>query len=91
MLRSKKYLDLKSNMNNEHNRRIYRFYAPLYDLFFKAASKRPRRRAIQMLCLQPGEQLLIPGIGTGLDLLYLPADIHVTGVDFSPEMLEKAR
>ena len=78
-------------MNNEHNRRIYRFYAPLYDLFFKAASDRPRRRAIQMLHLQPGERLLIPGIGTGLDLLYLPANVSVTDVDFSPAMLEQAR
>ena len=78
-------------MNNKHNRRIYRLYAPLYDLFFKAASDRPRRSAIQMLCLQPGERLLIPGIGTGLDLLYLPANVSVTGVDFSPAMLEQAR
>jgi len=35
--------------------------------------------------------LLIPGIGTGLDLLYLPANVSVTGVDFSPAMLEQAR
>jgi ubiquinone/menaquinone biosynthesis C-methylase UbiE len=78
-------------MNNEHNRRIYRFYAPLYDRFFKAVSDRPRRRAVQMLHLQPGERLLIPGIGTGLDLLYLPAHVSVTGVDFSLAMLEQAR
>lgn len=78
-------------MNNEHNRRIYCLYAPLYDLFFKAISDRPRRRAVQMLRLQPGERLLIPGIGTGLDLLYLPANVSVTGVDFSPAMLEQAR
>ncbi len=35
--------------------------------------------------------MLIPGIGTGLDLLYLPANVSVTGVDFSPAMLEQAR
>ena len=77
-------------MDNTHNRRIYRLYAPIYDLFFKALSDRPRRRAVQMLRLQPGERLLIPGIGTGLNLLYLPADISVTGVDLSPAMLERA-
>ncbi|MCP4539578.1 MAG: methyltransferase domain-containing protein [Chloroflexi bacterium] len=78
-------------MNNQRNRRIYRLYAPIYDLFFKTISDRPRQRAIQMLRLQPGERLLISGIGTGLDLAHLPADVSVTGVDLSPAMLEKAR
>ncbi len=78
-------------MDNERNQRIYRFYAPIYDLFFRAISDRPRRRAIRMLEMKPGERLLIPGIGTGLDVLHLPANVAVTGVDFSPAMLEQAR
>ena len=44
-----------------------------------------------MLNPQPGERLVIPGIGTGLDLPHLPAGVLITGVDYSPDMLSRAR
>lgn len=78
-------------MDKERNRRIYRLWAPVYDAFFTRVFDRPRRRAIELLDLQPGERLLIPGIGTGLDLPYIPAGVSVVGTDISPEMLDKAR
>lgn len=34
--------------------------------------------------------ILEVGIGTGANLPYYPVDVHVTGIDFSPKMLEKA-
>jgi ubiquinone/menaquinone biosynthesis C-methylase UbiE len=34
---------------------------------------------------------LIVGVGTGADLLLLPAGVDATGIDLSPEMLAKAR
>lgn len=44
-----------------------------------------------MLQLRPGERVLLPGVGTGLDLPLLPAGVEAVGIDSSPEMLEKAR
>ena len=50
-----------------------------------------RRQAIAALAPQPGERLLLAGIGTGADLLLLPAGAQVVGVDLSPAMLARAR
>ncbi len=78
-------------MDNQQNLRIYRLWSPVYDRVFKAISRGGRQRAAARLDMQPGETLLLPGIGTGLDLLYLPATITVIGGDLSPAMLAKAR
>jgi len=40
--------------------------------------------------LAQGEVLEI-GIDTGVNLEFYPEDVSVTGIDFSPKMLEKAR
>ena len=74
-------------MDNERNRRVYRLWAPVYDAFVTRIFDRPRRRALD---LQPGERLLIPGIGTGLDLPYVPPGVSVVGTDISSEMLGRA-
>ncbi len=78
-------------MNNERNQRIYRLWAPIYDVAVTRIFDRPRRRAVELLNLQPGERLLIPGVGTGLDLPHVPAGVSVVGTDISPAMLAKAR
>lgn len=49
-----------------------------------------RRRDLELLNLRPGEKVLIPGVGTGLDLPLIPAGIRVSGIDLSPVMPEKA-
>jgi ubiquinone/menaquinone biosynthesis C-methylase UbiE len=76
-------------MKNQRNLRIYRYWAPLYDAWVPLLSGRARQHAIGMLNPQPGERLLIPGIGTGLDLPHLPHGISITGVDYSPDMLAR--
>lgn len=73
------------------NLSIYRFYAPIYDLFFRPLTAGARQRAVQLLALQPGEKLLIPGAGTGLDLPLIPAGVRVMAGDISPEMLRQAQ
>lgn len=78
-------------MNNQRNRQIYRLWALVYDSWIPFFSGRARRRAIALLDLQPGERLLIPGIGTGLDLPHIPAGVTVVGADLSPDMLAKAK
>lgn len=78
-------------MANKPGTRIYRLWAPIYDAAFDRIFSQARCRAIELLDLRPGERLLIPGIGTGLDLPYLPTGVSVAGTDLSSEMLVKAR
>lgn len=78
-------------MDNKPGLRIYRLWAPIYDAVFARVFSQARCRAIELLDLRPGERLLIPGIGTGLDLPYLPTGVSVAGTDISSEMLIKAR
>jgi len=77
-------------MENDNNLRIYRAWAPVYDLVMGPFSARARQQAVKLLDLQPGERLLIPGVGTGMDLPLIPLGVSVVGVDISQEMLAKA-
>ncbi len=72
------------------NQRIYKLYAPFYDQLFGHFYAGARQRAAQLLDLQPGENLLISGVGTGLDIPLVPPGVEVTGVDISAEMLSQA-
>jgi ubiquinone/menaquinone biosynthesis C-methylase UbiE len=70
------------------NRWRYTLWAPTYDAVaggFDGA----RRRAFELLALQPGERLLIVGAGTGLDLPFVPAGVRVAAVDLTPAMLKR--
>jgi ubiquinone/menaquinone biosynthesis C-methylase UbiE len=75
---------------NRWNRARYTFYAPFYDLLARRLGK-GRRRAIELLTVQPGERVLIVGCGTGLDLELLPRDCRITAIDLTPAMVEKTR
>jgi ubiquinone/menaquinone biosynthesis C-methylase UbiE len=68
----------------------YRLAAPFYDFAMAGLLQTARRESIAALELKPGEKLLIPGLGTGLDLPFLPGDIDVLGGDLVPAMLAKA-
>ena len=68
----------------------YRLAAPFYDVVMAGLMRKARRDSIASLNLQSGEKLLIPGIGTGLDLRFLPRNVDVLGGDLVPAMLAKA-
>lgn len=74
---------------NTWNRLRYGLYAPFYDVVARQLD-RGRRRSIELLDLRPGERVLVPGCGTGLDFGYLPPGLHVTAGDLSPAMVRKA-
>lgn len=78
-------------MTNHWNRFIYRLWAPVYDSTVNHFFMPGRKRALQLLNLQPGEKVLLIGVGTGADLPFLPAGVDATGIDISPEMLARAR
>lgn len=78
-------------MTNRRNLVAYRCWAPVYDSTVNRLFLPGRKRALELLDLQPGERVLIPGVGTGADLPLLPSGVEATGIDLSPEMLVKAR
>lgn len=78
-------------MDDKHNLKIYRTWAPIYDSMMRPIYGGARQRAIKLLDLHAGENVLIPGVGTGLDLQIIPSGVYVTGIDLNQAMLEKAR
>ena len=68
----------------------YARWAPIYDKTFGAVTNVGRRRTVQYLN-QHGPKVLEVGVGTGLALRAYNPDMQVTGIDFSEDMLAKAR
>ncbi len=77
-------------MEIEAVRQSYARWAPVYDYTFGAVTNVGRRRVTQYIS-QFGGEVLEVGVGTGLALPHYSQKVTVTGVDFSSEMLEKAR
>ena len=68
----------------------YARWAPIYDRTFGAATKIARRRTVTYLN-QHGPRVLEVGCGTGLALRAYDPGMEVTGIDFSTQMLAKAK
>lgn len=68
----------------------YARWAPIYDHTFGAITNIGRRRAVHYINHRGGSVLEV-GVGTGLSLQHYGRDLQVTGIDYSPNMLEKAR
>jgi SAM-dependent methyltransferase len=68
----------------------YTLWLPFYDQLVRPFGPR-RRRALQVLAIQPDERVLIVGAGTGMDLDYLPPGLAVTAIDLTPAMLWRLR
>ena len=72
------------------NRLRYTVWAPAYDAIARAAGfENARRLSIGRLRLASGDRVLIVGAGTGLDLDFVPSNVHVTAVDVTPAMLTR--
>lgn len=69
----------------------YARWAPIYDRTFGIVTNAGRRRAVGYINDQKGNAVLEVGVGTGLALPHYRPDIAVTGIDFSEDMLGKAR
>lgn len=69
----------------------YARWAPVYDKTFGAVTNPGRRAAVDYINAQTGTKVLEVGVGTGLALRHYQSDRHVTGIDFSADMLKKAR
>jgi phosphatidylethanolamine/phosphatidyl-N-methylethanolamine N-methyltransferase len=75
----------------ESVRAAYRRYVGVYDFVFGATLEPGRKAAVQAINMRPDRRILEVGVGTGLSLPDYRRDCHVTGIDLSSDMLEKAR
>lgn len=77
-------MDIKAVQNS------YARWALVYDKTFGAITCVGRQHAVDYINRHPGKVLEV-GVGTGLSLEHYKPEMQVTGIDFSEEMLKKAR
>ena len=68
----------------------YKYWAPIYDYTFGLITRAGRRKVVDYVNTRQGRVLEI-GVGTGLSLHRYKGHLDVTGIDVSPDMLDKAR
>ena len=69
----------------------YTLLAPIYDFFVAGASRQPRCRSLERLSSREGDQVLISGIGSGLDIPHLAIGPNYYGIDLTHAMLRQAK
>ncbi|MFS4580997.1 class I SAM-dependent methyltransferase [Phaeobacter sp. C3_T13_0] len=69
----------------------YARWAPVYDRTFGAITNVGRRRAVGYVNEHRSGCVLEVGVGTGLSLPLYKSHLKVTGIDFSEDMLRKAK
>lgn len=72
-------------------RHSYTFFAPIYDAMIAGASRSWRNKSFERLQATHDTDVLLTGIGTGLDIEHLPQGPRYTGIDLTPAMLRKAQ
>ena len=78
-------------VENDFVERVYEKLASVYDFIFGPTLHPGRLTAIQRMGIKRGDRILEVGIGTGINVALYPQSCHVTGIDLSDSMLEKAR
>lgn len=77
-------------MDEHAVRRAYARWAPVYDLSFGKIADAGRIIAVDTINRRRGKVLEV-GVGTGISLPRYRRHLRVSGIDLSPEMLDKAR
>jgi phosphatidylethanolamine/phosphatidyl-N-methylethanolamine N-methyltransferase len=78
-------------VENQFVERVYEKLANVYDLVFGPTLHPGRIVAMERMGIRPGDRVLEVGVGTGINTSLYPTTCHVTGIDLSTSMLEKAR
>src|SRR5512138_3192959 len=78
-------------VENDFVERVYDKIAKVYDLTFGPTLHPGRLIALERMGIKPNDKILEVGVGTGINVSLYPSHCHVTGIDFSALMLEKAR
>ena len=69
----------------------YSLIAPFYDLAIAVPLRKARSRSLSSLPADAAAEVLLSGIGTGLDLPLLPKLHRYTALDFNAAMLSRAK
>jgi len=72
-------------------RMSYSLIAPLYDLVIERPMREARKKSLGALPADECRNVLVSGVGTGLDFPLLPQMHRYTALDFNAAMLAKAR
>jgi phosphatidylethanolamine/phosphatidyl-N-methylethanolamine N-methyltransferase len=78
-------------VENDFVERVYEKLSKVYDLVFGPTLHPGRVVAIERMGIAAGDRILEVGVGTGINTSLYPRTCHITGVDLSSSMLEKAR
>lgn len=73
---------------NRWNKIRYTVFTPIYDLVGNVFNNY-RKLSIKQLELKTGDNVLLVGGGTGLDLQYLPVNVNVVATDITPSMVSR--
>lgn len=68
----------------------YTLLAPVYDVIVDRATRGLRQQSLARMSAQRDNNVLIAGIGTGLDIPYLDSQASYTGIDLTAAMLKRA-
>lgn len=79
-----------SDVEHAFVERVYDKISSVYDLAFGPVLQPGRVRAMAVMQPSAGMRILEVGVGTGLNLSLYPPGCHVTGIDCSLQMLERA-
>ena len=77
-------------VENEFVKKVYTDISSWYDYFFGPTLHAGRLKSMERLAIDPGDDVLEVGVGTGINALLYPKHCQVTGIDFSASMLRKA-
>jgi phosphatidylethanolamine/phosphatidyl-N-methylethanolamine N-methyltransferase len=78
-------------VENHFVERVYEKLASVYDLFFGPTLHPGRLVALDRMGIRAGDHVLEVGVGTGINTSLYPRNCHITGIDLSSGMLDKAR
>jgi phosphatidylethanolamine/phosphatidyl-N-methylethanolamine N-methyltransferase len=78
-------------VENDFVERVYEKLSKVYDVIFGPTLHPGRVTALERMGIRPNDRILEVGVGTGINTSMYPRNCHVTGVDLSSSMLEKAR
>ena len=69
----------------------YTLWSPVYDWVVAPSTRESRRKSLASLGDVTGRLILLDGIGTGLDVQWIPKGARYVGLDVTPAMLRRAR